>query len=211
LSGDHEIKVAHRLTALFKHSSKVGVVLGCCRIPDEHFHAPQEFLNHDSQFRGLRQPGNAEAQFRLRDNGNSDLADRYLQQPLSNMREVSPDNIADGIGIQEIADWHLEQPALLWRSILAICEEVFRDLGGLDQCEEISPGFRPSRKDDIAGPRVAPDIDLRSFETILRGQADGLAATVAKELGGLRHGIYHDICRSGVCQSAMPAPKVLGA
>jgi len=96
------------------------------------------------------------------------------------MRKASLDHIADGIGIEEIADGHLEQPALLWRSVFAIREEIFRNLSGLEQCEEIIPGFWPARKDDVTRPRIAPHIHLRALETIFRRKTDGLAASVAK-------------------------------
>ena len=53
--------------------------------------------------------------------------------------------------------------------------------------EEVLPGLRPARQDDVSRLGVVPDIDFRAFKAIFRGQADGLASAVAKEFGGTVH------------------------
>jgi hypothetical protein len=76
---------------------------------------------------------------------------------------------------------------------LCVLRESFQDVDGARQFEKIAPGIRTAGEDDVASRRVAPNVDLRAFETVFGGQADGLTAAVAEDLGGVWHGIYHDI------------------
>jgi hypothetical protein len=55
--------------------------------------------------------------------------------------------------------------------------------------------IRAPRQDDVAGRGVAAHVDFRAFETVFGRQADGLAAAIAEEFGGLCHDIYHGIYR----------------
>ena len=76
-------------------------MLGCRRVPGEHFHPPQKLLDHNPQLSRLRQSGDAEAQFReelrrapddpkalaflgdiLLKNGNTQEAEAELKQAL---------------------------------------------------------------------------------------------------------------------------------
>jgi len=62
----------------FEGGAKTGIVAGGCGIPGEYFDTAEKFFDYDSQVCGLRQTGDAKAQFSFRDYGNSDLADRDL-------------------------------------------------------------------------------------------------------------------------------------
>src|SRR5438876_416162 len=67
-------------------------------------------------------------------------------------------------------------------------QEVLGHIDGLHQLEEVLPGFRPPRQDDVTRGWVAADIDLRALEAVVGGQADGLAAPIVEKLCPTRHG-----------------------
>jgi hypothetical protein len=87
----------------------------------------------------------------------------------------------------------LEQVALLRRRIFTITEKILRHGDGLGQREKVLPGLWPPGQNDVPGNLIAADVNLRTFKPQVSGQADGLAASVAKEFGDPRHGIYYDI------------------
>ena len=64
--------------------------------------------------------------------------------------------------------------------------------------------IRAPRQDDVAGRGVAAHVDFRAFETVFGRQADGLAAAIAEEFGGLCHDIYHDKDRQTLPQWPQP-------
>jgi len=185
LGSDHEVEVAHGLATFFERGANAGVVLSRGRIPNEHFDASQKFLNHDSKLLRLRQFGYAEAQLGFGDYGNSNLADRDFREPLSDVRKGSFDDVAYGVGIEKVADEHLEKPAFLRRGVFAICKKVFREVDRAHQFEEIAPRIRTAGQDDVASRGIAPNVDLRACKAVFGGQADGLATAVAEELGSL--------------------------
>src|SRR5579871_1607788 len=120
------------------------------------------------------------------------------------MGPVSLNDVAAGVGIEQVSDRHLEQVPLLRKRILAFGQEIMRDLSRFQQCEESLPGFRPLRENDVTGADVAPDEDLGAFETQIRRQANGLASAVAEQFGYSRHGIYHNIYQQLLCQGWCP-------
>ena len=93
----------------------------------------------DRQLRCSRQSGDTETQFRLGDYGNPNLAYGNSQKPFSNLGKVSFDHVADGVGIEKIANRHLEQIALLWRRVLAVGQEVARHFDRGHQSEQVFP------------------------------------------------------------------------
>jgi hypothetical protein len=89
----------------------------------------------------------------------------------------------------------------LRRRILAIAEKILRHSDAFSQHEKVVPGFRPPGQNDVPGNLITADENLRTFKPQVSGQADGLAAPVAKEFGDSMHGIYRNIYHAS-CQAA---------
>jgi len=87
----------------------------------------------------------------------------------------------------------LEEVSLLRRRILAIGEKILRHSDGFGQREKVLPRLWTPGQNDIPGNLVAADVDLRTFKAQVSGQANRLAAAIAKEFGDTRHGIYYGI------------------
>ena len=197
---NHEVEVAHWLTASFEQGPHTSIVPGGDGIPGKNFDSPEKFFNHDAQFGSLRKSGDAEAEFGFGDRRNGDFGDGDSEEVVSNAGKDSFDDVAYGVGVEKVANGHLEQIALLRRGVVAVFQEVLWDFNCIHEGEEIFPGPGTARQNDIAGCGIAAHVDFRALETILRGQANGLAAAVTEEFGGLRHGIDHGIYLPGDCQ-----------
>jgi hypothetical protein len=141
LSGDHEVKVPHGFAFMFQESTYPSIVLSGFRVPRKNFDPQKEFFDRTLQLCRLRQPCHAEAEFRFRDDGDPNFTHRDFKKPLSDIGEVAFNDEAGDVGVEKIADRHLEQAALLGWGIFAICEKVFGNIYALQQLEEIFPGF----------------------------------------------------------------------
>jgi hypothetical protein len=85
----------------------------------------------------------------------------------------------------------------LWRRVFSIREKIRGDFNVFHQCEEILPRIWPTGEDNIAGRWIAAYVYLRALKSVLGRQTNSLAAAIAKEFGGLRHGIYYDLYQTG--------------
>lgn len=158
-----------------------------CRagIPRKNLDPNEKFFYDKSELSDVRQSGDAEPEFRLGNHGNPHFADGYFPEPLANLREVSFDDVADRVGVEQIADGHLEQVALLRRGLASLSEEILGNSSRVQECEKIAPRLRTAGKDNIPCFRVAAHKYFRAFEAILGRKPYSLAAAVAEKFGGL--------------------------
>jgi hypothetical protein len=85
----------------------------------------------------------------------------------------------------------------LWRRVFSIGEKIRGNLNVFHQFEEILPRIWPPGQNNIAGRWITPYVYLRALKSVFGRQTNSLAAAIAKEFGGLGHGIYYDLYHTG--------------
>src|ERR1019366_6254088 len=102
MGADHHVETSHWLTHLFERRSEPSVLTRRAGIPGENCHVQEEFIHHTSQTPGARFSLHAIRQFALGDTRYGYVGNRMPNQPPPDRREISLDNIARDVDVQQV-------------------------------------------------------------------------------------------------------------